>query len=74
MYVYNLTLLCTVLRFVDVYGSPMNVSWLLNYFYLVMLVHCFYSFLSFYLSASHCCFHACISAFWLPISNKLELS
>jgi len=39
-----------------------------------MLVHCFYSFLSFYVSAYHCCFHVCILAFWLPISNKLELS
>jgi len=30
-------------------------------------------FLSFYLSACHRCFHVCLLAFWLPISNKLEL-
>jgi len=59
-------------RFVDVCGCPKNMSRLLNYFYFVMFVHCFYFFIVLFVCLSP--LFSCVSFSLLATVFLINLS
>jgi len=61
----NKVLSMTLQTLISVYGCPKNMSRLLNYFYFVMFVHCFYSLFFFIVS------FVCLSPLFSCVSLSL---